>query len=110
MDKYVVLLPLNFNNGKRVPKALLRECMEMLYGLANGYSIEGEIKGAYRMKSGGKQEDRLLKVWVLIRPDRGDELRELVRRFCVRLGQESMWLEKTMSVVEFVGPESTSGA
>lgn len=109
MDKYIILLPLNYNDGKTVPKAIIRELIQLLYHLANGCTIEGEIKGFYRMKSGRKQEDRLLKVWVLIPPERSQNLKELVRQFCLRLGQESMWLEKSMSIVEFVGPESQSG-
>ncbi|HVX86244.1 MAG TPA: hypothetical protein VH253_15785 [Phycisphaerae bacterium] len=105
MDEYVILLPLAYNDGKAVETAVLRELMQLLYDLAEGYTIEGEVKGAYRMKSGRKQEDRLLKVWVLIPPESVPKLRALVRGFCIRLNQESMWLEKEPSIVEFIHPD-----
>lgn len=110
MDKYIILLPLNYNDGRVVPKAVLREMLQSLYEMAGGCTIEGQVKGTYRMKSGRKQEDKLLKVWVLIPSAQSRGLKELVRQFCTRLGQESMWLEKSRSIVEFIRPDATSGA
>ena len=109
MDKYIILLPLNYNDGRPVPRPIVRQLIQRVYNLGDGCTVEGEVKGAYKMKTGRKQEDRLLKVSVLISAGRAGELRELVRQFCIRLRQESMWLEKSMSVVEFVGPEPTEG-
>jgi len=108
MDKYIILLPMTYNDGKAVPKAVTCTVLKALYDLASGYTIEGKVRGAFRMRSGGKQEDTLLKVWVLIPSERVRDLKNLVRQFCVQLGQESIWLEKTISVVEFVGPASVS--
>ncbi|HEY4330828.1 MAG TPA: hypothetical protein VGN88_13890 [Phycisphaerae bacterium] len=109
MDKYIILLPMNYNDGTKVSREVLKRVIAELYDLANGYTIEGKIRGAYRMKSGQKQEDDHLKIWVLISPEDAEPLRELVRKFCRELGQESMWLEKTMSIVEFVEGDLPDG-
>jgi predicted xylose isomerase-like sugar epimerase len=109
MDRYIILLPLNHNDGSAVPKEVLREALQALYELADGYTVEGHVRGAYRMTSGRKQEDELLKVWVLLAPDKADALRKLVGEFCRRLGQEKIWLERTFGYVELVGPDGPSG-
>lgn len=106
MDRYVILLPLHDNAGLPFTEVQMQEAIDALYILANGYSIEGRVQGAYRMKSGKKQEDELLRVSVLIAPECADELRALVREFCRRWGQECIWLEKSNSVVELVEPEA----
>jgi hypothetical protein len=109
MDRYIILLPLHYNEGSAVPKRILREALQSLYDLANGYTIEGKVRGAYRMKSGQKQEDELMKVSVLVGPEKAGALRKLVGEFCRRLGQESMWLEYLHSDVEFVSPGELTG-
>ena len=109
MEKYIILLPLTYNDGTSVPSKVLRDVISELYVLANGYTIEGQVKGAYRMQSGKKQEDVLLKVWVLISPGDADALRQLVRRFCIKLRQESIWLERSASFVEFVAGDLPVG-
>ncbi len=64
------------------------EAIDHLYLLSGGYTIDGTIEGAYKMKSGAKQVDMLLKVWVLIRDNQEVEvLKKLVRSFCKRLDQ-----------------------
>jgi hypothetical protein len=109
MDRYIILLPLNYNDGSAVPKQVLREALQALYELADGYTVEGRVQGVYRMAGGRKQDDELLKVWVLIAPEKGGALRELVSGFCRRLGQECIWLERTFGYVEFVGPDGPTG-
>ena len=55
MVKYVLLLPLTYNNKKKVPKDVRKRIFDELYRLANGCYIAGQGEGAYRMKSGKKQ-------------------------------------------------------
>ena len=109
MDRYIILLPLNFNDGSAVPKKVLREALEALCELADGYTIEGNVQGVYRMTSGRKQEDVLMKVWVLIGPEKADALKKLVSGFCRRMGQEKIWMERTFGFVELVGPDGPTG-
>ena len=109
MDKYVVLLPLHYNNGTRVPRSEIKAAIDALYALAGGHTLEGHGKGAYRMKSGKKQEDELLKVSVALAEGLDDELRTMVRGFCRRFDQECIWLEKSNSNIELVEPTASQG-
>jgi hypothetical protein len=109
-DKYTILLPLKFNDGQDVPPEVLMEAIDALYLLSGGYTIEGTVEGAYKMRSGAKQTDKLLKVSVLITSDQAEKLKALVRSFCRRLDQECMWLEKTPSLVEFIERDPPEGS
>lgn len=102
--KYVLLLPLTYNDKSVVPKAVWEQVFEELYRLAGGYHIAGVGRGAYRMKSGAKQMDRSLEVWVVV--DEQDEgvLRDLVAGFAAVLDQEAIYLERVNSSVEFIPP------
>jgi hypothetical protein len=107
--KYVLLLPLTFNDKSTVPKDVIRRIFDDLYRLANGYHIAGKGRGAYRMKTGQKHVDWSLEVWVAV--DEGDEdtLKEMVAGFAELLGQESIYLERVNSTVEFIPPRAAGG-
>ncbi|MDD4270799.1 MAG: hypothetical protein PHN77_21460 [Thermoguttaceae bacterium] len=102
--KHVLLLPVNFNDGSRVPKDVLDQILDDLFVLAGGYYIAGEGDGAYRMQNGAKQVDRSLAVWIAVNEDEIPELKKLVGQIAVKLDQESMYLERTGGTVEFVPP------
>jgi hypothetical protein len=106
--KAILLIPLTYNDGSRVPQEVLEGLFEALFVLSGGHTAAGTVRGAYRMKDGTKQTDVLEQVWVAY--EEGDEpaLRELVARFCSTLGQESMYLEFTDSVIEFIPPHEES--
>ena len=106
--KYVLLLPLTYNDKSKVPSDVRRHIFDELFCLAGGYHIAGEGKGAYRMKSGDKKVDRSLEVWVVIEETDQDALKTMVAGFATLLGQESMYLERMNSQVEFI-PPSTGG-
>jgi hypothetical protein len=103
-EKYVLLFPLTFNDGSKVPKKVLEAFKDELFVLAGGYTIAGTVTGAYRMKSGGKQVDKLLEVWVAPEDKDVPALRQVVGVYAGKLGQESMYFERTGSTVEFVPP------
>lgn len=100
--KYVMLLPLTYNDGSHVPQAVQDCIFDDLYLLAGGYRLGGTGKGAYRMKDGSKQIDDSLEVWVVVDEEDQSALIELVAKFCELLDQESIYLEKVHSDVEFV--------
>ena len=100
--KHVLLLPVNFNDGSKVPKDVLDQIFDNLSVLAGGHRVSGEGTGAYRMKNGQKQVDRSLEVWVAVEEEEIPELRKLVGQIGAKLGQESMYLERTGGTVEFV--------
>jgi hypothetical protein len=109
-EKGVLLFPLTFNDGTVIPPEVLSEFKEQLFVIAGGHSIAGTVKGEYRMKSGSKQVEELLEIWVAVEEQDVPELRRLVAVYGQRLGQESMYFERTKSVVEFVQPLGPEGA
>lgn len=100
--KYVLLLPLTYNDKSKVPKSVRDQIFDELFVLGAGYHIGGVGKGAYRSKAGQKQIDYSLEVWIAIDEKEEPALKELVGRFGTLLGQEEMYLEKTGSTVEFI--------
>jgi len=103
-EKVILLLPLTFNDGSVVPQETFDAIYDQLFILCDGYTVAGEVRGAYRMQTGAKQVDSSLEVWVAVDPDRLDELTRLVAGFGTLLGQETMYFERTGSSVEFVAP------
>ncbi len=100
--KFVLLMPLTYNDGSQVPKNVMDRIEDELFVLAGGFNIAGTGKGAYRMRNGSKQIDETLQMWVVVDEEDEPALRELVAGFGEILGQESMYLERTTSTVEFV--------
>ena len=68
------------------------------------------MEGAYRMKSGKKQLDKLLQIWVSPEAENVAALRQVVAVYAERLGQESMYFERTGGKVEFLTPLQAGGA
>ena len=61
--KYILLLPLTYNDKSKVLKSVKDQILDELFVLAGGYHVAGTGRGAYRMKSGEKQVDYLLEIW-----------------------------------------------
>lgn len=102
--KAILLIPLTYNDGSRVPQEVLDEIFEAIFVLSGGYTAAGTVQGAYRMRDGSKQTDNLEQVWVAYEEVDKPALRELVARFCSLLGQEMMYLEFADSIIEFIPP------
>ena len=102
--KAIILIPLTYNDGSRVPQGVLDEIFESLFVLSGGYTAAGTVRGAYRMKDGAKQTDVLEEVWVAYDEADKPALREPVARFCSMLARETMYMEFTDSVIELVSP------
>jgi hypothetical protein len=100
--KYILLLPLTYNDKSKVPKSVKGQIFDELFALAGGYHIAGVGKGAYRMKSGEKQVDYSLEIWLAIDESAEAALKTLVAKFGAMLGQEAMYLERTGGIVEFI--------
>jgi hypothetical protein len=107
--KYLMLLPITYNDGTRIAKAILEEILDQVFVFAGGYAIAGAAKGAYRMATGAKQVDRSLQIWIAIEQSEQPRLRELVADFCKRLDQEAMYLERAGGEVEFIPPTESEG-
>jgi len=102
--KYVLLVPLDYNDGSEIPKNLRDQFFEELFVLAGGYHIAGVGTGAYQMQDGTKQTDNSLEVWIAL--DAADEpaLKRIVSVYAGILKQESLYLERTGGTVEFIAP------
>src|SRR5438034_11427545 len=100
--KAILLIPLTYNDGSRVPQEGLDQIYEALFVRSGGDTSAGTVQGAYRMKDGTKQTDILEQVWVACEEADKPALRELVAQFCALLKQESMYLEFTDSVIELI--------
>ena len=107
--KYVLLLPLTYNDKSKVPKDVKKRIFDSLFRLAGGHHIAGKGRGAYRMKSGQKQVDWSLEVWVAVEEQDEGALKEMVAVFAELLGQESIYLERVNSTVEFIPPKAAGG-
>ena len=102
--KFILLVPLRYNDGTEVNAETLRAIDDQLFVLAGGYTIAGEVEGAWKMEDGMMRVDRCAQYWVVIDDDQTAELRELVSEFARLLGQEAMYLERVDGFVEFVEP------
>lgn len=107
--KFVVFVPTCFNDGTDVPKEVFLDFQDKLFVLANGYTINGTVEGAYRMADGKKQIDHSVVYGVGIPASKADELKEIVGELGETLGQESMYLEDTGSTISFVPPKTKGG-
>src|SRR3954447_1500461 len=99
--KYVLLVPLNYNDTSEVPAEVRDQLFEELYVLAGGYHIAGTGTGAYRMRNGSRQVDRSLEVWIAVEEADVPALKRIVAAYATILDQEALYLERTGGTVEF---------
>ena len=107
--KFVLLIPLAYNNGKAVPRAVISRILDEIFVLAGGHTVAGTVQGAYRMQDGTRQEDESLQVWIGVREQEVSDLKRMVAKFGRMLGQESMYLERTGGTIGFVPPLPQEG-
>lgn len=108
MKKCIILLPLEYNDGKEVPIRVINRILRDIDEKFDGHHIAGTGQGSYRMENGEMAHDTTLDVWIVIDPDKTDVLRKMAGRFARMLKQESIYFEVTDSKVEFIGPEKES--
>lgn len=109
VSKFIVLVPLRYNDGTPVANEVILEFQEALLGLGCGITIAGTVEGAYRMADGRTQIDHSLQVWIGLAEDRVPELERLVAGIGAKLGQESMYLERTGGQIHFILPPQPEG-
>ena len=103
--KFILLLPLNYNDGSEVPKEVRDQIYDDIFELAGGHYTAGTGQGAYKMKSGAKQVDRCAQIWICVEEEDVPELKRMVAGFAKLLDQESMYLEFAGSDVAFIEPQ-----
>jgi len=102
--KFVLLLPLNYNDGRAVPRKVLQRMQDEIFVLAGGFAIAGTVKGPYRMEDGTRKEDESLHIWIGVREEQVADLKKMVARFGKTLGQEAMYLERTGGTIDYICP------
>jgi len=102
--KFVTLIPINLNDGSPVPSDLRDQILDEIYIRFGGFSVAGTARGAYPMMDGHRQDDTSLIVWIGIEDGQQGELKDYLAEVAVTLGQESMYLEQTVSTIEFIKP------
>ena len=91
--------------GSRIPKETLAAIEDEIYVAFKGWTIVGEVEGAYQMRqTGEKKVERSLHIWVVLEEEALPTLKQLVGRFGAMLGQESMYFEVAESLVEYLPP------
>ncbi len=107
LKKVTLLIPMTFNDGSTIPKEILAAIEEEIYLAFKGWTIVGEVEGAYQMQqTGAKKVERLLHLWVVLEEGDVSILKQMVAKFGARLGQELMYFEVGESVVEFIPPHA----
>jgi len=101
--KCTLLVPLRYNDGRKIPKRMFDLIFADLFELAGGVTFAHMTKGAYRMADGSKKIDECQSVWVGVPKRDIADLRKLVARVGAVLGQESMYFEHG-GRIEFVEP------
>lgn len=109
LRKCILLLPTTFNDGKEVPPEVMAGILRNIDEEFDGHTVDGLCDGVYKMDDGSMANDKSLKVWVAVDPDRVEELKNLAARFAGVLRQESLYFEVTEAEVEFVRPLLETG-
>jgi hypothetical protein len=99
------LVPLSYNDGSPVPRAVFAEIENCLFERFGGYTVVGTVVGAYRMADRTRVEERSLMISVAVPEERVADLRRRVAGFARQLRQESMYFEVSDATVELVRPE-----
>ena len=107
--KFILLIPMTYNDGSRIPRELFDGICDEIFALAGGYTLASTVRGAYRMADGSKQVDLAKQVWIAVHEKQVSELKSLVASIGYRLGQETMYLERTGGQIEFILPKKLEG-
>jgi len=107
--KFILLVPLRYNDGTEVPNKVILDFQERLFALGGGFTVAGTVEGAYRMEDGSKQIDHSLQIWIWLKEDYVPDLERAVAELGAKLGQESMYLERTGSSLGLIPPKPRGG-
>ena len=92
--RYEILLPLRFNNGKRVPKKLLALTVEELEERFGALSSETQVIHGRWRQAKRRYQDELMRIWVDC--ERDPEVTAFFtgfkKRLKVRFRQKEIWL------------------
>ena len=83
LKEATVLIPLTYNDGTEVPPETIDAICDEIFSVFHGWTLEGNVKGAYRMQAGGqKRVETLQKVSILLDSSRVSKREEMMGRWC----------------------------
>ncbi len=109
LSKFIVFVPLYYNDGRKVPRKVILDFEDRLYFLGGAFTDKGTVRGAYRMADGKKQIDHSAEYWIWLKEECTAELRQVVAELGAKLGQETMYLERTAGTLDLVPPQLPKG-
>lgn len=92
MVKIITLIPLNYNDGQRIPIQVYREFENEILQITGGFSIDGITAGSW-MDNNELYRDRSRKYIIATQEDRVEKVRQAVIRMGKRLEQRAMYFE-----------------
>jgi hypothetical protein len=104
LKEAVLLIPLTFNDGTAIASRKILSIVNELYAAFSGWTKEGVVEGAYRMKTGRRRVEKLLKLSVILEEAKIPELEEMVAKWCDELDQEAMLVKITDAAVKLISP------
>jgi hypothetical protein len=104
LKEAIVFIPLAYNDGTNVPDHVFHSIHGQLFEAFQGWTLEGTVRGAYRMQSGQKRVEALQKISVIVVESRIPELEMMISEWAATLGQETMLLKITDFRVKFIAP------
>ena len=94
MVKAIFYNPKNYNDSEPIPADRFKEIEEFLIVEFGGYSIPGEIKGAWKNpKTGEVEHDRSVKFEVALRLEEVERLKKFLVGMKRKLKQEEIYFE-----------------
>lgn len=102
MQKVTMLLPIAYNDGNPIPEVDTQRILKQIADIAGGYTIDGIVKGSYRMDNGVVVTEELQKIFVVVGEDKVCFLRDVAEYACGIFKQESIYFERQHTAVDFV--------
>ncbi len=102
-----VHIPLTYNDDTVVPQQVIDDIKDQIYLGFDGYTVEGTVNGAYKMRSTGqKRVEDTLKISIALKAGGTKQLETMASEWASELGQESILVTYTDFVVVFVEPNN----
>lgn len=108
LPKWTIQIPLAYNDGSEVPRAILDQILEEIFVLSNGFQISAPIDGAFRMSDGTKMVEKMLPISLGVQEENVPDLEKMAAKFAAILRQESLYLERTGGTMYFIPPSPSS--
>lgn len=102
MVKIITLIPINYNDGQKVPIQIYREFEDELLQITGGFSIDGITAGSW-LDNNELYRDRSRKYIISAKENEVEAVRQAVIRMGKKLQQKAMYFETIHEgTIEFI--------